>query len=242
MPTSFRLLNFFVVLDRVFCLELFWDNSLEANNSGFFLYECKLDSAEGCHGCLDLRDQITGVVRRGGFSFGRELFVRADRFSCAGVVRESCYHTRADMCLSMQSDVMRKSCVTPKPMGINKIGKPARSRSLSRATFGTGDHSPPSLNPGPHMPTSFRLKPARSRSLSRATFGTGDHSPPSLNPGPHMPTSFRLSRNPSHFGVGSVHSCAPSHLEACQEPLIVRETSGTGDHSPTSSSPGPHMC
>ncbi|KZV38405.1 calmodulin-binding transcription activator (camta), plant [Dorcoceras hygrometricum] len=29
-------------------------------------------------------------------------------------------------------------------------------------------------------------------------------------------------RNPSHFGVRSVHSCASSPLEACQEPLIVR--------------------
>ncbi|KZV46262.1 hypothetical protein F511_14094 [Dorcoceras hygrometricum] len=50
-----------------------------------------------------------------------------------------------------------------------------------------------------------------------------------------------ISRNPSHFGVGSVHSCAPSPLEACQEPLIVRAISGTGDHSPHSLSPGPHM-
>ncbi|KZV28757.1 hypothetical protein F511_31224 [Dorcoceras hygrometricum] len=45
------------------------------------------------------------------------------------------------------------------------------------------------------------------------------------------------SRNPSHSGVGSVHSCAPSPLEACQEPLIVRATSGTGDHSPPSFEP-----
>ncbi|KZV25407.1 pumilio5-like [Dorcoceras hygrometricum] len=75
----------------------------------------------------------------------------------------------------------------------------------------------------------------------RPTSGTGDHFPPSLSPGPHMPTSFRLFRNPSHFGVGSVHSCAPSPLEACQEPLIVRATSGTGDHSPPSLSPEPHM-
>ncbi|KZV26676.1 splicing factor 3B subunit 1-like [Dorcoceras hygrometricum] len=33
------------------------------------------------------------------------------------------------------------------------------------------------------------------------------------------------SRNPSHSDVGSIHSCAPSPLEACQEPLIVRATS-----------------
>ncbi|KZV56139.1 hypothetical protein F511_24967 [Dorcoceras hygrometricum] len=33
----------------------------------------------------------------------------------------------------------------------------------------------------------------------------------------------------------------PSPLEACQEPLIVRATSGTDDHSPPSLSPGPHI-
>ncbi|KZV57729.1 hypothetical protein F511_21780 [Dorcoceras hygrometricum] len=43
--------------------------------------------------------------------------------------------------------------------------------------------------------------------------------------------------NPSHSDVGSVHSCAPSPLEACQELLIVRATSGTGDHSPPSFDP-----
>ncbi|KZV45195.1 hypothetical protein F511_11795 [Dorcoceras hygrometricum] len=42
------------------------------------------------------------------------------------------------------------------------------------------------------------------------------------------------------YEEGSVHSCAPSPLEACQEPLIVRATSSTGDHYPPSLIPGPH--
>ncbi|KZV58179.1 hypothetical protein F511_35900 [Dorcoceras hygrometricum] len=35
--------------------------------------------------------------------------------------------------------------------GIKETTKPVRSRSLSVQPLGTGDHSPPSLSPGPHM-------------------------------------------------------------------------------------------
>ncbi|KZV19026.1 hypothetical protein F511_08454 [Dorcoceras hygrometricum] len=57
-------------------------------------------------------------------------------------------------------------------------------------------------------------------------------------PDPFLDSSCNTPyRNPSHSGVGSVHSCAPSPLEACQEPLIVRATSGTGEHSPPSFEP-----
>ncbi|KZV44267.1 hypothetical protein F511_10386 [Dorcoceras hygrometricum] len=66
--------------------------------------------------------------------------------------------------------------------------------------------------------------------------GTVDHSPPSFEPrtshSHQLPlgsspnhTVLRESRNPSHSDVGSVHSCVPLPLEACQEPLIVRATS-----------------
>ncbi|KZV49718.1 hypothetical protein F511_33127 [Dorcoceras hygrometricum] len=44
------------------------------------------------------------------------------------------------------------------------------------------------------------------------------------------------------FSCETGRSQAPRRQqEACQEPLIIRATSGIGDHSPTSLSPGPHM-